>query len=305
MRRFLRIPAIFHRAFLNALDHDFFNLAQAAAYSAIVALFPMLIVAAGVIAFLPHTAPIRAQLREFFTPVLPPDVTPLLQSYFDPSPQTSTTTNKHPFILAVLVSVFEASSVIATYMEGIRRSHGLPPNCWTFMSRRGRAFALVPLSLVPLAIASSLVVFGHFITIWLAGNVMPSVRTPVFLFALLTRWTVALTGSVGLIGLLYHMGTPIRQPWKRVLPGAIIATIMWFLATLGFGWYVTRFANYSRVYGSLGAAIALLFWLYIISLCVLYGAELNVQFHHHFREDFSPSDPPHSPAAPPHNPPPS
>jgi membrane protein len=301
VRRYLRIPAIFHRAFTNALDHDFFNLAQAAAYSAIVALFPVLIVAAGVIAFLPHTAPIRAQLREFFTPVLPPDVTPLLQSYFDPAPHGPS--SNHPFILAVLVSLYEASSVIATYMEGIRRSHGLPPTCWTFMSRRSRAFALVPLSLVPLGIASSLVVFGHFMTAWLAGYVMPSIRTPVFLIALLTRWTVALTGSVGLIALLYHMGTPIRQPWKRVLPGAIIATMMWFLATLGFGWYVTRFANYSRVYGSLGAAIALLFWLFIISLCVLYGAELNVQFHLHFNGDGLPSDPTNSPVPNPHSPP--
>ena len=303
MRRYLRIPAIFHRAFVNALDHDFFNLAQAAAYSAIIALFPVLIVAAAVIAFLPHTAPIRAQLREFFTPVLPPDVTPLLQSYFDPAPHGPS--SNHPFILAVLVSLYEASSVIATFMEGIRRSHGLPPTCWTFMSRRSRAFALVPLSLVPLGIASSLVVFGHFITVWLAGYVMPAIRTPVFLIALLTRWAVALTGSVGLIALLYHMGTPIRQPWKRVLPGAIIATIMWFVTTLGFGWYVTRFANYTRVYGSLGAAIALLFWLFIISLCVLYGAELNVQFHLHFYGDALPSDPSPSPPTPPHNPPPS
>jgi len=284
------------------MDHDFFNLAQAAAYSAIIALFPLLIVAAAVIAFLPHTAPIRTQLHEFFTPVLPPDVAPLLQSYFDPSPQTSST-SKHPFILAVLVSLYEASSVIATYMEGIRRSHGLPPNCWTFISRRSRAFALVPLSLIPFVIASSLVVFGHFFTVWLAGYVTPSVRTPVFLIALLTRWTVALTGSVGLIGLLYHMGTPIRQPWKRVVPGAIIATMMWFLATLGFGWYVTRFANYSRVYGSLGAAIALLFWLFIISLCILYGAELNVQFHLHFSEDVVASNPPQPEPLLPQNPP--
>jgi membrane protein len=304
VRRYLRIPAIFHRAFLNALDHDFFNLAQAAAYSAIIALFPVLIVAAAVIAFLPHTAPIRAQLRDFFTPVLPPDVTPLLQGYFDPSPQTANS-SKHPFIFAVLVSLYEASSVIATYMEGIRRSHGLPPSCWTFLSRRGRAFALVPLSLIPFGIASALVVFGHFITAWLAGYVAPSVRTPVFLIALLIRWTIALTGSVGLIGLLYHMGTPIRQPWKRVLPGAIIATMMWFLATLGFGWYVTRFANYSRVYGSLGAAIALLFWLFIISLCVLFGAELNVQFHRHFNEDVVTPNPPKPDAPLPQIPPPS
>lgn len=56
-----------------------------------------------------------------------------------------------------------------------------------------------------------------------------------------------------------------------------MATAMWFLTTLAFGWYVTRFANYSEVYGSIGAAIALLFWLYIISLSVLCGAEFNAQ----------------------------
>ncbi len=53
---------------------------------------------------------------------------------------------------------------------------------------------------------------------------------------------------------------------------------MWFITTLAFGWYVTRFADYSQVYGSLGAVIALLFWLYIISLSVLCGAEFNAQF---------------------------
>jgi membrane protein len=78
------------------------------------------------------------------------------------------------------------------------------------------------------------------------------------------------------------MGTPMQQSWKRTIPGAITSTAMWFLATLIFGWYVTRFAKYSQVYGSLGAGIALLFWLYIISLSVLYGAEFNAEFYHHF-----------------------
>ena len=107
---------------------------------------------------------------------------------------------------------------------------------------------------------------------------MPTVRTLVYGIAILIRWTVSLTGSVGLIALLYHMGTPLRQTWRRTLPGAVSATLMWFVTTLAFGWYVTRYANYSRVYGSLGAGIALLFWLYLISLSVLCGAEFNAQF---------------------------
>jgi membrane protein len=65
--------------------------------------------------------------------------------------------------------------------------------------------------------------------------------------------------------------------WRASLPGATVATLLWFVSTLLFGYYVTRFANYSRVYGSLGAAIALMFWLYIIALSVLIGAEFNAQ----------------------------
>jgi membrane protein len=103
----------------------------------------------------------------------------------------------------------------------------------------------------------------------------------VYIVASLLRWLVAFAGSTGLIALIYHMGTPIRQPWRRVLPGALAATAMWFLTTLVFGWYVTRFANYSQVYGSLGAGIALLFWLYIVSLSVFFGAEFNSEFHLH------------------------
>lgn len=68
-----------------------------------------------------------------------------------------------------------------------------------------------------------------------------------------------------------------------------MATAMWFLTTLAFGWYVTRFANYSEVYGSLGAGIALLFWLYIISLSVLCGAEFNAQFDSRSHAHFGPS----------------
>src|SRR6185312_13235742 len=75
--------------------------------------------------------------------------------------------------------------------------------------------------------------------------------------------------------LIYHWGMPRVQSWMRVLPGAIMATLLWFPVTLIFGWYVTNYANYNRIYGSLGAGIALLVWLYIISIIILIGAEYN------------------------------
>jgi membrane protein len=286
MRRLLRLLRILHGTLLRAAQHDCINLAQSTAYSAMVSIFPALIVAAAVVSLLPDTAPLRFQLSAFFDRILPPDVSPLLEGYFVDSPHSPRST--HALIVAIVVSLLGASSVLATLMEGVRRANDLPLDCWTFWQRRLRALLLVPLSLLPFALASILVVFGHVITEWLTLHLIPSARTPVYTAALLIRWAVALIGSVGIVGLIYHMGTPLKQSWKRVLPGAVVSTAMWFLSTLVFGWYVTRFANYSQVYGSLGAGIALLFWLYIISLSVLCGAEFNTEFHARFSYSHNP-----------------
>lgn len=280
MNRFKRTSALFHRAIVRALRHDCFYLAQSTAYSSIFTLFPGLIVAAAVISLLPYNAPLRFQLSFIFDRILPPDVSPLLQSYFVTSPHNSRST--HALIAAFVVSISGASSVIVCLMEGLRRANGLPRTCWTFIHRRVRSLIMVPLALVPFALASTLVVFGHFITVWLAHRIAPAAEPSLFLLALIIRWSVALAASTAIIATLFHMGTPVRQPWKSVVPGAVLATLMWFIATLVFGWYVTRFANYSQVYGPLGAAIALLLWLYLISFSVFCGAEFNAEYAAHF-----------------------
>ena len=64
---------------------------------------------------------------------------------------------------------------------------------------------------------------------------------------------------------------------SKVMPGAILATILWMLATLGFGWYVRNITNYNLLYGSVGTSIALLSWMYIIALIGLIGCEFNAE----------------------------
>lgn len=275
MRSLLHHPALFKRALTKALDHDALNIAQSAAYSSIVALFPALIVIASLVPLLPDTAPIHSELADVLRRILPTDVMPLLESYFTPANESFT--SARALLLGVFVSLAGASGVIATLMEGLRRAYSLPPDCWSFWHRRGRALLLVPLSFLPLVASSLLVLFGHFLAAWLAGQGPPQQSGPIYFFVLTVRWLVALVGSVGLIALLYKLGTPLRLSWRSVLPGAFLASTLWFASTLVFGWYVTRFANYSRVYGSLGAGIALLFWLYLASLSVLCGAEFNGQ----------------------------
>jgi membrane protein len=276
VRHLLWLGSVVRRTTIKSIEHDVLNVGQSVAYSAMVSLFPALIVAAAVAELLPFGASLQFQLAHFFGRVLPSDVVPLLQTYFAAHPKNPQSTRA--ILLAALVSISGASSVIATLMEGFRRAYDLPQDCWSFWQRRRRAFALVPLSLLPFGVASLLVVFGHVFTRWFVGYLTPSIQTPVYVVAMAIRWAIALLGSTGVIALIYHMGTPMRQVWHRTLPGAVVATGMWFVTTLIFGWYVTRYADYGRVYGSLGAGIALLFWLYLVALCVLCGAEFNAQF---------------------------
>jgi membrane protein len=300
LRAYAVLARVVKRTVLSVAAHDCLNVAQSTAYSAIVALFPALIVAAAVVGLLPDTAPVRFQLAAFFDRVLPPGVSPLLDAYFQSSPKNTHTLRA--LVGAGVVSFLGASNVIATLMEGFRRARGLPTHCWSFWERRRRAAELVFLSLVPMMLASLLVVFGHSVTLVLAESIGPGAREWIYAIAWTIRWGVTLGASVGLIAVIYHLGVPsghlgvpgghlggpgrpaaetngaARGGWWAVLPGAVVATAMWFLTTLAFGWYVTRFANYSEVYGSLGAGIALLFWLYIVSLSVLCGVEFNAQF---------------------------
>ena len=298
VKRLLRWYAVvsraLHRTVLSVLAHDCLNVAQSTAYSAIVALFPALIVAAAVIGLLPDTAPVRFQIADFFDRVLPGGVSALLNAAFENAPKH--THSLRALVSAGVVSFAGASNVIATLMDGLRRARGLPRNYWSFWQRRRRSMELVPLSLIPLTIASLLVVFGHAVSGWLVASIGPEAREPIYAATLLLRWALAVGASVGLIALLYRLGVPEERVggraaggssdavqalgwWWTILPGAMLATALWFPATLVFGWYVTRFTNYSEVYGPLGAGIALLFWLYIISLSVLSGAEFNVHFN--------------------------
>ena len=280
-----RILRAIRQAVASMIEHDSVNVAQSAAYTAIGALFPALIVAAAMVALLPEVNTFKIEAGAFFDQVLPSNVFPLVTSYFvtptgaDGKPHTT-----GALVAAMFVSLMGASGTIATLMDGLHRATGVPANCWSFWQKRIRSLVLVPISLVPLSIASVLVVFGRFITEWVAEHLMVEARPTFFALALVARWTVSLAGVAGLTALIYHMCVPSadrttpRMSWLQTLPGAIVATAMWFLSTILFGWYVTRFANYSAVYGSLGAGIALLVWLYLVALSTLFGAEFNEQF---------------------------
>jgi membrane protein len=137
------------------------------------------------------------------------------------------------------------------------------------------SFALVILAGIPLMFATILVASGSNIERTILFHMNHEFGFYVLLMWSALRWLIATLTSIAVIALIYHNAVPRTQPWHSVLPGSALATAMWFSVTLAFGWYLQHYANYSIMYGSLGAAIALLVWMYLISLVVLVGAEFN------------------------------
>jgi membrane protein len=268
LNRYLKIS---RRALLQALAHDVINTSKAAAYSGMLMLFPALLVITTLVAQVQEGSTLLGELRSIYEQFLPVDTLDLMQSYM----QTSRVYSSQLLFSAGALSIFAGLGVMLSLMEGFRRAYDLPQNAWGFWDRRLRGIMLLPIAMVPLSIATLVVVFGHQIELWMIDNAGHELRHIVIFFWRLARWSIALLTSATVMSALYHFGTSRKEHWGWVAPGAAAATLIWFPATLAFGWYVTRVADYSRFYGSFGAGIATLVWLYITAFSVLIGAELN------------------------------
>jgi membrane protein len=261
----------FRAALVTSLSHDVFGTAKAAAYSAILCLFPTILVLTTLLALTPESDSVRGEMRAAFAEVLPNDTMTLLHDYFTNQKARS----EQVLTSAILVSLIAAMGMMLSLMEGFRRAYDLPRREWSFWVERGVALVMIPLCLGPLAFATVVVAFGHQIEQWAIANSF-HVLGPVVLFLWrIVRWSIGLLTTIVVLAMIYQFGTPRRRAWKFVLPGASGAALIWFLTTLGFGFYLTRFADYSVVYGPLGAVVATLVWLYIATLSVLIGAEFN------------------------------
>jgi membrane protein len=93
------------------------------------------------------------------------------------------------------------------------------------------------------------------------------------------RFPIALSLLAVVLSLIYHFGPNARQRFRSVIPGAALAVVLWAITSVGFSFYLATFANYSVTYGSLGAAVGLLFYLYLCASVVLFGAELNAAIY--------------------------
>ena len=266
MLRFLRLLRL---AFWRAFDHDAFATAKASAYSSILTFFPVLLIIGSALASWRKGQPYLREISYALGSILPTGGNTAL-GYLKG-------TVKHPVSMLITTSVitlWTASGVMISWMDGFRRCYELPKT-WGLVKERLIAFLLVVFALVPMTFATLLVAVGSKFETRLLPFLDPDFSLYVLLLWGAMRWLIATLTSIAVIALIYHHAVPRTQPWHSVIPGAMLATILWFSVTVGFRAYLQHFGDFATIYGSLGAAMALLVWMYMISLVVLVGAEFN------------------------------
>ncbi len=175
--------------------------------------------------------------------------------------------------VGLLISAYSASSAMGAALRAVQAINGTTGSLtWRreIVARLVLTLAVVALLIVAF---SALLVAGPFLSS-LAEAAGIDEGTRGLIGAI--RWPVGLLALVSGALLVYRAGTE-RAPLRDLLPGAIASTILWAVASLGFDIYVSNFGSYDATYGSLGAVIALLIWMWIGSISLLLGSALNAE----------------------------
>jgi membrane protein len=264
------------RAFVAAYEDNCFNVAKGAAYSALLAFFPVLTSIAAIL-IQANAESVSKTLSELLFEIVPPGSDVLVKYEF-------TVRGQRPvwlIVVASILAIWAASGAMISLMEGFQAAYRIPSGR-PFLKQRGVAALLVLIVAIPAVSASLLILFGarteRYLIEWAGfGADMGDVRQSVILIGSLVRYGIALATIVCVAALLYFVGPNRPLRFRSVWPGAMLSTVLWLLTTMGFAWYVRNIANYNVMYGSIGAVIALLIWMYLLAIIALYGCEFNAE----------------------------
>lgn len=176
--------------------------------------------------------------------------------------------------LSIMGLVWTGSSGFRAIIKGLNKAYDEKETRPYWKTLSISILFMVGLALV-ITTAVALVVFGQMIGSAIASRF--DVSNTFILGWDIIRYIVTLGGMIFIFASLYHFTPCKKLTWKEVVPGAIFTTIGWLISSLGFAYYVNNFNNYSSVYGGIGAVIVLMLWLYLTSIIILVGGEINAQ----------------------------
>ncbi|HSW50291.1 MAG TPA: YihY/virulence factor BrkB family protein [Bryobacteraceae bacterium] len=268
---------LLRRSFRLAYEDGCFGTAKGAAYSALLCFFPLL-TATATLLVQARAESISGVLYRALSRVVPPGTEDLVLENF----RVRGARPAALLVVATLVSLWAASRVMTSLMEGFQAAYHIPKGR-PFLRHQGMAILLVLATAVPVAAASALVLFGNRTeqAVMRSLGVIPAgqeIETWVKLVASAARYLVAIAAYVAVTATLYRLGPNRVQRWRLLWPGAFVSTVLWLISTMGFAWYVRNIAGYNLLYGSIGAAIALLVWMYVMAAVILIGCEFNAEY---------------------------
>ena len=249
---------------------DALGLAAQLAFYLILALFPFILVLVSLMGTF-FNERLAAEILEYFQQVTPEQVYVIIETYLG---DTISGNNRAPglFSIGLVIALWSASGAFAALINALNKVYDVEETrpIWKV---RGLALLMTLGLSAMILVGVLLLIFGPGIGSAIAGFFgLGGVFELVWNIA---RWPVALFFMVFTIALIYYISPDAGQPFRWITPGGLVGVILWVLASLGFRFYVSNFGSYDVTYGSIGAVIVLLLYLYISSLTILFGAELN------------------------------
>ena len=247
----------------EAVEDKIMMVSAAVAFYAMLAFFPAMVAAIASYGLIFDAAEVSEQLRQLAT-YLPYTAARLIGEQLHQFATASGTELGSGLLLGLLGAFWSASSAFAALLEAVNLAYD-EPDTEGFVSLRLRAFRFTAGALLGGAVLLALLMA----TSTAAGDGLVGTGL---------RWLLLATAAVGGLSVLYRRG-PQRKPakWRWVTTGAIVATVVYLVASSLLAFYVQRITNYEATYGAIGGAIVLMLWLFTTAFAVLLGAELNAE----------------------------
>lgn len=265
---------IFARTYTRTWDD---NVALAAAgvafygFFALLSLLGLIVLAYGLVAD-PRTVVGHMQA---LTGVLPGDVALLIGQQLMTSVQASEGSRGLGILLAVIVAIYGGTNGAAAVLTALNIAYEEKEK------RSLVRFYLEAITMTLVALLVTLTALGGTAAIAYLGSILPQASPALITAGKVVGYLLLTLVSAGIAASLYRFG-PSREHarWQWITPGSVFAAIAWLLLTAVFGFWVANFTDYSASYGSLGAVVALLTWMYLSAYAFLFGAELNSEIEH-------------------------
>ncbi|MBB3103968.1 YihY/virulence factor BrkB family protein [Azomonas macrocytogenes] len=270
--RNLGMQKLIKRTFKGFSEDDMSTYAAALAFSILFSMFPFFLFLIALLGFL-HLPQFFSWLREqgelFFPPVAMEQINPVIDQL---QRQESGLLS-----FGILLALISASRGVRSLMQAMNVVYAVKEARPIWKLYLLSLVYTVGLAMMMLT-AAGLMIVGPQVLEWLAARV--GLQEVVITLWTWLRWPAVILLLTFSVAVMYYVMPDVEQCFRFITPGSILAVTIWLIASLGFGIYVQNFANYNATYGSIGAIIVLLLYLYISASVLLFGAEMNAVIEH-------------------------